>query len=182
MLPSFESLEDAVGDASRAVSPALIQTLRHQFALDLQGEHGVSHWARVRRHGQILGAKMGADLRVCGLFAFLHDSCRLDEWEDPDHGRRAAEYSAQLRQQGLFELDDHAFGLLQQACIGHSEGRIEADITVQVCWDSDRLDLARVGIIPDPKYLCTTAAKEPAVIVQAIAWSERWLARCWVEE
>ena len=31
------------------------------------------------------------------------------------------------------------------------------DITVQCCWDADRLDLGRV--MPDPRRLCTDAAK-----------------------
>ena len=35
---------------------------------------------------------------------------------------------------------------------------------MQTCWDADRLDLGRVGIVPNPRYLCTPAAKSPAVI------------------
>ena len=27
----------------------------------------------------------------------------------------------------------------------------EADITIQTCWDSDRLDLGRVGMMPEPR-------------------------------
>jgi uncharacterized protein len=42
-------------------------------------------------------------------------------------------------------------------------GRTEADNTIQTCWDADRLDLGRVGIVPDPSRLCTAAAKEPAI-------------------
>jgi uncharacterized protein len=38
------------------------------------------------------------------------------------------------------------------------------DITVQTCFDADRLDLGRVGKIPDPRLLCTDAAKDPKTI------------------
>ena len=37
-----------------------------------------------------------------------------------------------------------------------------------VCWDADRLDLARVGIVPNPKYLCAAYARRPDVIQAAI--------------
>jgi len=35
---------------------------------------------------------------------------------------------------------------------------------VQTCWDSDRLDLGRVGIQPRPERLCTAAAQDPGTI------------------
>lgn len=114
---------------------------------------------------------MGADLRVTELFAFLHDSQRQDEHLDPGHGARAAEYASWLRRKGLFELDRPAFSLLQAACRGHSDGHTEDDVTVQVCWDADRLDLGRVGIHPDPKYLCTPVARDPDYLERAWRWS-----------
>lgn len=156
---------------ARIVSPVFLQHLRKQFLLDWHGAHGGAHWSRVYRHGQVLGKQLGADLRVAELFAFIHDSRRQDEYEDPDHGNRAADFAAYLRKKRLFELDDYAFGLLQQACRGHSAGQIEADLTVQVCWDADRLDLGRVGIRPDPRYLCTAPAREPTFIESAWKWS-----------
>lgn len=35
-------------------------------------------------------------------------------------------------------------------------------IAIQICWDADRLDLPRVGIIPDVKFLNSLAGKEMA--------------------
>jgi len=49
----------------------------------------------------------------------------------------------------------------------HSDGYTEADITVQVCWDADRLDLGRVGIKPAPHRLCTASAKSVDVLEAA---------------
>lgn len=54
--------------------------------------------------------------------------------------------------------------MLREACIGHSDGHIKAVPTVQACWDADRLDLGRVGIIPTARYLCTDVAREPTRI------------------
>jgi uncharacterized protein len=40
----------------------------------------------------------------------------------------------------------------------HSGGEVSTNKTIQTCWDADRLDLGRVGIIPAPKYLSKKAA------------------------
>jgi uncharacterized protein len=64
-------------------------------------------------------------------------------------------------------LNDRQIDLLIAACSQHTDGLTEADITVQTCWDADRLDLARVSIQPKPRYLCTQAAKDPDVILEA---------------
>lgn len=45
-----------------------------------------------------------------------------------------------------------------------SDGHTDADITVQTCWDADRLDLGRVGINPAPEKLCTIAARDPEIM------------------
>ena len=37
-----------------------------------------------------------------------------------------------------------------------------------VCWDADRLDLARVGIDPHPDYLCTALARRRDTIEEAV--------------
>ena len=57
-------------------------------------------------------------------------------------------------------LDDDDFELLFEACRLHTDGLIDGDITLQTCWDADRLDLGRVGITPEPDLLCTDAARE----------------------
>ena len=54
--------------------------------------------------------------------------------------------------------------LLYKACHGHTHARTHPDVTVQTCWDSDRLDLGRVGITPHPSRLCTEVAKRPEII------------------
>ena len=158
---------------AKLITPALMREIRGQFRLDWTGIHGAAHWARVRYHGVWLARQLGADVRIPSLFAVLHDSQRQNDGHDPQHGPRAAEYAAWARKHGLFELDDAAFELLKIACIGHSDGHTQADVSVQVCWDADRLDLGRVGIYPDSRRLCTSPAKHAGVIERAWHWSTR---------
>lgn len=97
------------------------------------------------------------------LFAFLNNSCRLDDGYDREHGQRAARFSESMLGTHLF-LPDQDFGLLVHACTHHTGGDAARDITVQTCWDADRLDLGRVGIVPDPMRLCTAAAQDQTII------------------
>ena len=122
------------------------------------------------QNGLRLTESTGANARVVEAFAFLHDSQRENEYTDHGHGRRASAYAATLRDRGFFEMDDVAFELLVTACNGHSDGGMEGDVTVRVCWDADRLDLGRVGIKPDPRRLCTAPARDLAYIDQAWKW------------
>ena len=130
---------------------------RHHFKLDWHGIHGAPHWARVRRNGLRLAKTEGANARVIEYFAFTHDLCRKDDFVDPYHGQRAAELVSKLNGKLIF-LNDHELGLLQEACTHHSDGLTDADVTVQCCWDADRLDLPRVGVRVNPARLCTNSA------------------------
>ncbi len=145
--------------------------VRPQFRLDINhGWHGVGHWARVWRNGLEMCEVMELDPKVPCLFAFLHDSQRFDEGMDVLHGHRACEWIDRLNHQGqldVFELERHELGLLLRAIGGHSHGGTEEDPIVQICWDSDRLDLGRVGTMPLAQYLCTDHAKHPSTIKAA---------------
>ncbi len=154
------------------VTPALIDTLRAQFPLRWDGLHGLPHWARVLENGLRVAEETGADVDVVTLFAVFHDARRLCEGLDHEHGQRGAQLAASLNGQ-LFTLDGERAELLYYACSHHTDGLTEGDITVQTCWDADRLDLARAGIIPDPSYLCTAAARNPTLIRWAKERSDR---------
>jgi uncharacterized protein len=143
--------------------PLILQTILEDYRLPWDGDHGVAHWARVMENGLRLAEETGANVEVVRLFAVLHDSRRRSECTDPNHGPRAAEYLCTL-QGSLFELSKPDLRILHAACAGHTHERTHPDLTVQTCWDADRLDLGRVGILPDPHYLCTEAAKRPEMI------------------
>jgi len=149
------------------ISQELLSEIRQGFALSLDGIHGEAHWVRVRENGLYLATMTGVDPEIVELFAYLHDSQRRHDGGDREHGPRAAEYIRRLSP-ALLPLPEAGVELLVYACHYHTAGLTEADVTVQVCWDADRLDLGRVGIEPDARYLCTPAAREPAVIEWAL--------------
>lgn len=135
--------------------------LRHvldQFKISRHGAHGPAHWARVRLHGLKLGRSRGGDVLVVELFAFLHDSQRLNEYSDRLHGARAAEFAASLNGR-FFDLKAEQLDQLCFAMEHHSGGDVHTCATIQSCWDGDRLDLGRVGIQPHKDYLSQEAAK-----------------------
>ena len=150
------------------VSETLLELVRRTFALPLGSRHGEAHWERVYENGQRLAEQTGADVRIVELFAYLHDSRRLEDGWDRDHGRRAAEFVRSLNTE-LLGLAEEGLESLAYACAYHSDGLTEASVTVQTCWDADRLDLGRIGVRPEPDRLCTPAARDPATIEWA--WS-----------
>jgi len=162
------------------ITKALLQAVLDQYRLPVRGLHGITHWARVLENGKRLSLETGAALEVVALFAVLHDSGRRSEHTDPDHGRRGAEFAASLRG-SLIHLHPSAFDLLYHACTYHAAGFTDGDVTVQTCWDSDRLDLGRAGIYPRRSRLCTPAAKNPDVIDWAYARSLDHLTPSWID-
>ena len=155
---------------------ALLVYLQGQFEIDWNGCHGIAHWARVRANGLMLAEQTGANRHVVELFAFFHDSRRTSEGVDLGHGRRGSVLAEELRGR-FFKASDAEMALLHHACAYHSDGITTGDTTVLTCWDADRLDLGRVGMTPDPRYLGTKAARQESALhkadARAIAWVER---------
>ena len=141
----------------------LIRAISAGYTLNPEHYHGVYHWGRVLDNGTQIAKEIGADLEIVQLFALFHDSRRINENRDPDHGRRGAEFAATLRGE-LIHLETDRFEMLHYACSFHTDGLTDGDPTVQACWDADRLDLGRVYIDLNRKYLCTSVAKRPSVM------------------
>lgn len=146
-------------DAAPHDPAAILQAILGDYPLPVYGAHGVVHWARVWENGLRVAEVTGADAEVVQLFALFHDSRRINETHDPGHGQRGGELARSLRG-ALVHLDDMRFELLYEACRLHTDGLTAGDPTLLACWDADRLDLGRVGIIPRPNRLCTDAARE----------------------
>lgn len=155
------------------LKPILVHILEH-YSLPLAGCHGVGHWARVLENGMKLAETTGANTDVVSLFAIFHDSQRFNESSDPEHGPRAAAFADSLRGT-LIWLPDATFELLLVACRDHTHERTHCDVTVQTCWDADRLDLGRVGVTPVPSRLCTNTAKSSQMLQWANARARNWL-------
>ena len=150
----------------------VLRIVREQFRLEWRGIHGAAHWARVRLNGLTMARVNGARLDVVELFALLHDSQRHHDGRDPEHGERGADFTLRLNSE-LLRLDRPGLEMLTYAVRHHSDGLIEADVTVQTCWDADRLDLGRVGIVPRPDKLCTEQARNPVLLDRAYRRSLR---------
>lgn len=161
---------------SSLVTPELAALLRQEFRLEWQGLHGAPHWVRVRHNGLKLARLTGANPRVIEYFAFLHDVCRESDGHDIGHGSRAARFALTIRACHI-DLGEEEFALLMAAMEGHTVGRRHEDVTVSTCWDADRLDLARVGIQPDPARLCTAAVRDPETIWRASKNATDWVER-----
>ena len=123
--------------------------------------HGIDHWDRVFNNGLLLITPEVNPL-VVGLFAYLHDSCRENDGQDLEHGPRAAEFIDTLRTTLLKDVSDEDIYLLKEACRLHTSTDKTGNPTIDACFDADRLDLERVGIIPDPERMATEKGKELA--------------------
>lgn len=124
--------------------------------------HGLDHWWRVWRNAQLLNDReMGVDMEVVALFALFHDSMRQNDHSDPSHGLHGYKLFERFTRmhdlRGVFSLRQRE--RLFEACVEHTGGYITGDPTIAVCWDSDRLDLHRLGIWPDTQYLSTAIAR-----------------------
>jgi uncharacterized protein len=122
--------------------------------------HGLAHWKTVERNGIYLSQYTGADPKVVSLFAYFHDCMRENEDNDPEHGPRAAKFIKEHQQ--LFDLTADQIDMLCRACSGHTHGTKCHNTTVCTCWDADRLDIGRIGVKPNSKYLFTDEAKRIA--------------------
>ncbi|MDO8496344.1 MAG: hypothetical protein Q7S43_02805 [bacterium] len=146
-------LQMAFDDALKEAQPL--------FKLDINGVHGISHWRRVKEIGLHLASETGADKHVVALFSALHDIFRQDEYGDPEHGIRAAEFVKTFSPKGLLSVNNNQLKQLEYACRYHSVRDARSnDLTIQTCWDADRLDLYRLGEVPDDKYLYGDKAKK----------------------
>ncbi|NQU06082.1 MAG: hypothetical protein HQ568_08315 [Calditrichaeota bacterium] len=142
----------------------LMKTIRDQYTLDWHGTHGIHHWLRVRRNGLALCAAHGGCRAFIELFSVLHDCKRIDEGRDLLHGKRAAEYMEIIREDIDYILTPKEFDDLKYAVEYHTTEQHSSNLNIQICWDSDRLDIERVDIILDKNYLNTKSAKNDLFI------------------
>lgn len=123
--------------------------------------HGPDHWVRVERNGLYVAEKTGANKTIVQLFAVFHDCMRWNDSVDPGHGRRGAEYAAQIRKE-LINISEDDFDKFYYACEWHTDKRTTDDRTIAACWDADRLDIGRVGYILDDYFMNSKPAQEIA--------------------
>ena len=161
-------------EVSNVVTQDTINYCCQLYKLDHFGDHGFIHWMRVLFNGRLLASKTGANLKIVELFCLLHDTHRHDEWSDPEHGARAADFVAELFSQPnnpfKVQLSDKELSILLRALRYHTGGMPSQSngVTIGTCWDADRLDIDRVGLYPKAKYLSTKHARNHDVIEAAV--------------
>ena len=124
--------------------------------------HGLEHWHQVEFNGLLLASRTGADITVVRLFSLFHDCRRMDDAYDAEHGPRAVEFIDRCLAEKRFELDEERLEKLRRACRLHTTERQTGDVTIDTCFDADRLDLGRVGIYPMEEKMATDAGRKIA--------------------
>jgi len=145
--------------------PEPLRSIKEHFGLPAENsiDHGPKHWKSVALVGlQLARRDHRIDLFNVFVFAQLHDSQRLSEFEDPEHGQRAAQiFAAEMERQRIdgYEAGDARGSKLIHALKFHDSGKTALnDPTIGACWDADRLNLGRIGIVPSYEYMSTDAA------------------------
>jgi len=100
------------------LAPELIRSLMAQFKLSQHSVHGAAHWMRVRKNGLLLAKRTGANRTVVELFSVFHDSCRHNDYEDPEHGFRGAQLANSYFSKGLLPCNEAVLEQLVEACMG----------------------------------------------------------------
>ena len=142
------------------ISQKILILLQEESLFFNSAIHGINHWKTVERNAHYLAEFNDADSEVLSYFAYFHDCMRENEYRDKGHGPRAASFAKKHRD--LIPLNDIQFKQLTDACKGHTYGERPECITINTCWDADRLDLLRVGIMPDAERLHNEEAKRIA--------------------
>lgn len=122
--------------------------------------HGLQHWTRVHENIiRLCQLNKGVNMDVALAFAYLHDSCRRYDGRDINHGERAVDNVMSLRNTILNKFSDGEIKILCEACKLHTSTIRTGNITIDTCFDADRLDISRVGICPDPEKMATNGGK-----------------------
>lgn len=168
-------------DVYKIIPKETLSEIFEEFELDIEeGIHGFSHWARVVDNGIEICKNNGANPNVVIGFGLFHDVQRENDNDDPDHGWRGGELLMKYRDK--INLTDEEIFKVKDACSGHTDELHDDDLDIGTCWDSDRLDLYRVGIEPDPEYLNNEYSMDESVIDRACDRAEMEYMSPWAEE
>lgn len=145
------------------------------FAGDLHGTHGFGHAARVLFWADVLARArladgLAVDIEVVRWAAVLHDSQRISDASDPEHGRRAADWVLETNHAPLWRLSTAARQAVAYCCEWHVPLDAEAPrMTPElVCLkDADSLDRVRFGSL-QRRFLRTPQAHRLVTAAQLL--------------
>lgn len=152
--------------------PHLIPLAKHNSML-----HGVAHWTRVHRYGLLLAETLElseSEKIAVALFGWTHDLARTDDGGGNQHSIDGAEYVAHVTNTLFSDFPKDTLTIVQNAIRYHSDGMNAEEAlyslslandsswsrsailnTIGCCWDADRLDLLRLGIVPRESKMST---------------------------
>lgn len=143
--------KEAISDFWEIVPPKVLRRIMDEFSLKNSDVHGVNHWSRVYYYGHLLSKNHSIDLEIIAYFSIFHDSKRICEHEDPEHGYNGAEFFKKL--ESIIHLKPENKEIIYEACSKHNYQEQTNIKEIGVCFDADRLDLWRVDIQPYNRYL-----------------------------
>jgi uncharacterized protein len=165
-------------DIYNVIPKNVVAQIFKDFELDIEeGEHGLFHWSRVIENGLTLAELNDANPKIIIAFGLFHDCKRENDNEDPEHGNRGGNILREYRE--FVNLTDEELEKAALACDGHTNVLFNDDLDIATCWDSDRLDLYRVGIYPDPLKLNTIEAQDPDFIEERSILAENCYEPMW---
>lgn len=121
--------------------------------------HGIPHWKEVAALGAAIATKEKVDPLVAQAFGILHDCCRMEDGEEPEHGPRAANWIMSHREIKKLLGRERAL-IVADACEVHTLPFANSNTAIGSCLDADRLTLYRVGRSPKPILLSTASARD----------------------
>jgi uncharacterized protein len=167
----FKFNEDsAIEDFFEIVPKSVLKKIVDEFYIKQSYIHGTPHWSRVFYYGHYLAELTGMDKENAAFFSIFHDSKRFNDDVDLEHGKRGAEFFRTFDK--IITLKPEQKDIIYEACRVHNTLKQSDSLEVGVCLDADRLDLWRVGIIPENEYLHTIQAKSEHMKSFTLAFTE----------
>lgn len=146
-------------------------------AEESDGLHRIGHETRVEFLSDLIGRllktreNINTDREVMHWFAAVHDTQRLDDSVDRDHGDRAGTYFlAQADTIGAQDLTDHQRRFVEFLCRAHEadDSRIADKFPeTDIIKDADGLERVRIADL-DPNYLRLDISKELITLATAL--------------
>ncbi|MFA6383329.1 MAG: HD domain-containing protein [Parcubacteria group bacterium] len=134
----------------------ILQNYIHSSAV-----HNVKHVLKTVRNSSIIAKSVCPEkIDDVKMGALLHDIGRVDDFDrESTHAQKGAAIAYEILAK-YFRNAPLDFKKILFAVKYHSRGKISRDPVIGAIWDGDRLDLERVGMKVNPKYLSTKKAKE----------------------
>ena len=155
------------------ILPHITPLAKHNSAI-----HGVAHWTRVHRYGLLLAdsLKLSEKEKIAiALFGFTHDLARTDDGGGNQHSIAGAKYVQYVTDTLFSDFPNSTVDIVKVAIRYHSDGMNAEEALYELpiagssnwsresvlnmigcCWDADRLDLLRLGIMPNESKMSTS--------------------------